>query len=52
MCFSLLFFSLVYTELPWIDIFLCIFVCLWTVQISGLYGEFIEEISTGHDFGR
>lgn len=33
-------------------IFLCVFVCLWTVQITGLYGEFIEEISTGHDFGR
>ncbi|XP_058967104.1 uncharacterized protein [Pocillopora verrucosa] len=32
-------------------IFLCVFVCLWTVQITGLYGEFIEEISTGHDFG-
>lgn len=29
----------------------CILVCLWLVEISGVYGGHIEEISTIHDVG-
>ena len=31
---------------------LCIFLCLWTVQITGVYGDQIKKIPEGYDLGR
>lgn len=30
---------------------LCIFLCLWTVQITGVYGDQIKKIPEGYDLG-